>query len=462
MNSLRLNIFYKGLLTFANYIIGFVTFPYITRVLGPANFGLVNFAQNTVDYFLLFATMGIATIGTREIASVRNNQTAISKQFSSILGTNLFFTIICLTIYLGCIFIVPKFHQHIELFLIGSAKIIFTAFTVEWLYTGLENFRYITFRSLAIRVIYVISVFIFIKSPSDYVLYFSMTISTVVINSLVNFSYSRKFVKVIWKNLRDLRFVKHSFRLGLYTIMTSMYITFNVMYLGLVSGDEQVGYYSTSVKLYFIAVSLFSAFTSVMLPRMSAVHAKNDSEAANNYLRKSFQLVFLLAFPIISLTIVFAPQIIDIMSGKGYMGSILPMRIIMPALIFVWLSQVIAFQGFIPLKKDKYLLFSSLLGGGLAITLNIILTAKLQSIGSAIVLLSCECVVTTFYIIIAKKKKLFLLPSLRLITSIAIKSIPYLIIDVGLLFLFNGWLSFLLAAILSAFYFLLVRRRSVS
>ena len=57
--------------------------------------------------------------------------------------------------------------------------------------------------------------------------------------------------------------------LGVYLLLTSMYTSYNVTFLGFVSGDMQVGYYSTSVKLFNIILALFSAFTGVMLPRMS-------------------------------------------------------------------------------------------------------------------------------------------------------------------------------------------------
>lgn len=46
-------------------------FPYVSRVLGVEYVGLVNFVDNTVNYFLLFATMGMSILGIREIAAVK-------------------------------------------------------------------------------------------------------------------------------------------------------------------------------------------------------------------------------------------------------------------------------------------------------------------------------------------------------------------------------------------------------
>lgn len=452
--GLKKNIAYKGLLTFSNYIIGFVTFPYITRVLGPANFGLVNFALNTVDYFLLFATMGIATIGTREIAAARNDKAKLDSAFSKILGVNLTFTVITLLIYFLSILLIPKLYENRELLYIGSAKIIFNAVAVECFFTGIENFRYITYRSLAIKLLYVASVFILVKTQSDYKLYFFLTILSIVFNSLINFIYAHRFVSWNIREAGSKTYIKQNLRLGVYSIMTSMYITFNVMYLGLVSTDAEVGLYSSAVKLYYVAVSLFSAFTQVMMPRVSSLLSEGNRKAINTYMHKSFSLVFIISLPLIIISEFFAPVFINIMSGPGYEMAVIPMRILMPALFCVWISQVIAIQAFVPMHKDNVLLMASLSGGILAIIINIILTPKMASIGTALTLLICEITVTLIYIFTCKAKHLIPLPSLYFISKNIIKAIPYFIICIIISYYDTGILGATATCILSGLYFL--------
>ena len=125
----------------------------------------------------------------------------------------------------------PRFSQNAEMFYIGAAKIISTVFLVEWFFTGLENFRYITIRSIAIKLLYVVAVYLLIKSPSDYTLYFTLSVASVVVNALINIIYTSRFVKINRQALFTMRYLKENVTLGLYSIMTSMYITFNVMYL---------------------------------------------------------------------------------------------------------------------------------------------------------------------------------------------------------------------------------------
>lgn len=457
MSTLKKNIAYKGLLTFSNYIIGFITFPYITRVLGPENFGLVNFALNTVDYFLLFATMGIATIGTREIAAAKTDNSRLNETFSKVLGLNILFTFLALIIYIGAIFIIPKLYETRELLFIGTAKIIFTAFAIEWFFTGIEDFRYIAYRSLAIKIIYVGVIFLLIKKHSDYNLYFYLTIGSIVVNSLINFIYAHKYVvlTICFRNIKN--YIKQNLRLGVYTIMTSMYITFNVMYLGMVADDFQVGYYSTAVKLYFVGVSLFGAFTAVMMPRISSLITQKNHIIVNSYLQKSFSLVFMTSLPIIILSEFYAPTLIKLLSGDGYELSIIPMRILMPALLCVWIAQIIAFQALIPLHKDKILFNASILGGCLAVIINILFTTYLASNGSAITLLICECVVTLFYIISVKHNNLVKLPSSKQVLIHILESIPYVIISWATTLINSDYLGFFVAITISIIYFIVIK-----
>lgn len=458
MSNLRKNIGYKTLLSISNYLLAFITFPYITRILGPNNFGMVSFAMNTVDYFLLFATMGIVNIGTREIAMNKRNETTLNQTFSNILGVNLICTAVVIILFLLSIFIVSRF-EDIKIYLItGLTKIIFAAFAVEWFYTGTEKFKYISIRSLVINILYVCSVFIFIRKSSDTYLYFCLTILAVIINNVINFIYSFKFVRIIKRELFNLRYLKPNLKLGIYTLMTSMYVTFNVMYLGLTTNDLQVGYYSAGVKLYFVVVTLFASYTSVMMPRLASLLQNNNSVLYNHYLELSYRIVLSLAFPIIIVGIVFAPIIITLLSGSGYELSVVPMRIILPALIPVWMSMIIAFQGLIPMKRDTILVRASILGGVVAIIINSVIVPILGATGSAWTLLICEISVTIYYVYIVKTNNYFPLPKWKDIFKVILLSIPYCLIALFSIEFFDGVLSLAVAIIITIIYFIIINK----
>jgi O-antigen/teichoic acid export membrane protein len=133
------------------------------------------------------------------------------------------------------------------------------------------------------------------------------------------------------------------------------------------------------------------------------------------------------------------------------------MRILMPAMILVWLSQIIVFQGLIPLKKDKVLLITSFIGASSSILLNLLLTKKLGAMGSAIILVSCEVLVTSFYFYTIRRLNIIPLPRIKGIVEGLVRSIPYIIVCVlTLWFLDSHVLQTVVAGGVSVFVFGLV------
>ena len=213
--SIKRNFVYKSILTVSGYLVAFIIFPYVSRILGVANVGLVNFVDNTVQYFLLFASMGINVLGVREIARVKDDPEARNKVFSNLIGVNLLFTLLTLTAYFFIVTLSPELNQYKELFYTGSAKILFTAFLIEWFYTGLEDFRYITIRSVAVKLLYVIAIFLLVRSPQDYKMYFYLTVAMTVVNAVINLLHARGYVKVDIKEIINFRYIRQNITLGI-------------------------------------------------------------------------------------------------------------------------------------------------------------------------------------------------------------------------------------------------------
>ena len=428
--SIKKNFAYKSVLTLSTYLINFITFPYVARVLGVERIGLVNFVDNTVNYFLLFATMGVGLLGVREIAAVKDDKERRDQVYSNVLALNLLFTLVSLGIYLLCVVTIPKLCQYDELFYIGTAKILFTVFLVEWFFTGVENFRYITLRSILIKVLYIISVFLFVRDTSDYRLYFILTVGVVVLNALINQLYILEFVRVRWNNIQLFKYLKQNVTLGIYTLMTSMYLTFNVMYLGLVSNNTEVGYYTTAFKLYSVILGFFTAFTNVMLPRMSSLLANGEKDRFQELVNRSFSVMSTCCIPLILCSMIMAPQIVYILSGPGYEGAILPMRIIMPAAFAVGVAQVLAIQVLMPMKKDKVLLIASIIGAVVSLLINLLVVPSVKSVGSAVVLLCSEMGVTGMYVWYVLSQELILIP-IKAIGKNVLFSLPSVVICLG-------------------------------
>lgn len=445
-HSIKKNFAYKSILTISTYLINFITFPYVARVLGVEHIGLVNFVDNTVNYFLLFATMGIGLLGVREIAAVKNDVKALDRVYSNLIGINLVFTLASLVIYLACVVMVPQLRQYKELFYIGTTKIVFTVFLVEWFFTGIEDFRYITLRSLFIKFVYVICVFLFVRDVTCYRVYFVLTVGVVVVNALINQFYIRKLVHFRWRIISLKEYLKENIILGIYTLMTSMYLTFNVMFLGLVSNNTEVGYYTTAFKLYSVVLGFFTAFTNVMLPRMSLLLANSENDRFQELANRSFSVMATFSIPLILCSMILAPQIIYVLSGPGYEGAILPMRIIMPAAFVVGIAQVLAIQVLMPMKKDRVLLRASIIGAAVSVLINLCLVPYVASVGSAVVLLCSELAVTGTYVAYTLSHKLIRIP-IKVIGRSLLLALPITFVCWGC----GSWIKNEFVGVISAF-----------
>lgn len=391
--SIKKNFFYSSILTTANYLFPLLTYPYVSRVLGVTNIGICNFVDSVINYFILVSAMGVNILGIREIAKSKNNRIELNNTFSGIFLLNTCTTLIALSLLFIATFTIPQLNVHKPLMMIGAAKLLFNYLLIEWLYKGLEEFKYITTRTIIVKIGYVIAVFIFVRKSGDYPIYYLLTVLMIVFNALFNFLYSRKFVSLRWNRLDLNKYIKPFFTFGAYLIITSMYTSFNVAYLGFVAGEKEVGFYTTATKLYTILLSLYTAFTGVMLPRISALISEKKDDEIQRLLNKSVNILFSFSIPLVILTTICAPQIIAIIAGKGYEGAIVPMRIVMPLMLVIGYEQILIIQNLMPMKKDKAVLTNSILGAIVGITMNILLVPILQSTGSAIVWLTSEVTV---------------------------------------------------------------------
>lgn len=450
--GVKKNFAYNSFLTVSNYLINLILFPFCTRVLGAERYGTIGLAQNIVQYFSFLAMMGITTIGVREIAK-QTNLADRNRCFSSLFLLNLLYTLISLCFFVPLIFLVPRFTVEKELFILGAFKILFASFCIEWFFKGIENFKYITIRSIAVKLVYVLAVFIFVRSSKDYVLFFMLTVGATLVNALINYVYSRRFVRFSLRSVHLRPYVKSSLSLGAYSLLTSMYTTFNVVYLGFVQNDIQVGYYTAAIKIYTVILGFYSAFTGVMLPRMTSIQSEGDAAAFNTLISKSINLLYSISLPAVAMLVVLAPELVSLLAGSEYVPSIQMSRIVIPMLFVVGVAQLIAFQILIPKGYDRITLRASVLGALIGVTCNVLLVGRFGAVGTCCAVVITEVIVTAYYILSARRRNLFSLDVPLLIKNL-VCCLPYVLIGwLAKLIPAPGYVTLLIAVLLAIPYF---------
>lgn len=382
--SFKRNFLYNIILTVGNYIFPLLVYPYVSRVLGVDNIGICNYVDSIINYFVLFSALGVGSLGVREVARAKENKENLDSVFSTLVFFNVLLTVFAVILLVCLALCVPFFESYKDFLLIGILKLVMSAFLIEWFYQGISNFKFVTIRSLIVRTLYVLGVFLFVHTKDDSLIYYFLTCFMVVGNAAYNWFYSRKFVHISFESINLKLYFVPILSYGLYRILTSMYTTFNVTFLGTVTCDTEVGYFTTATKLYTIIMSLFTAFTTVMVPRVSELLAKGDRSSLMSIADKTFNAVFALSIPAIYVCCCYASLIINLIAGEGYEGAVLPFKIVMILLLVIALEQIIIQQFLMAITKSKCIIVLSSLGALIGLLCNFLLDAPLKSTGAAI------------------------------------------------------------------------------
>lgn len=285
--SIKLNFVMNIILTMSSFIFPLITFPYVSRVLLPVGTGKVSMATSVITYFSMFAQLGIPTYGIRACAKVRDNREKLSKVAQELLIINIIMSMISYMVLIILLFYVSKFRCEKELYVILSFNIILTSIGMEWLYKALEQYTYITVRSVIFKFIALIFMFFLVHKQTDYVIYGGITIFAASASNILNLINAHKFINL--KPVGNYNFRRHLKPVLIFFAMscaTTIYTNLDTVMLGFMTTDTDVGYYNAAVKIKVILVSVVTSLGTVLLPRASYYIQRGELKEFHRITRK--------------------------------------------------------------------------------------------------------------------------------------------------------------------------------
>lgn len=401
--SLKRNIVMNALLTISSLIFPIITFPYVSRILSPAGIGKVSFATSFISYFSLFAQLGIPVYGVRVCAKVRDDKEKLSRTAQELLIINLIMDCISyFALYLVLGFVV-KLQEEKTLYLILSTTILLTSIGMEWLYKALEQYTYITIRSVIFKFVALISMFLFIHNKEDYVIYGILSVFAASASNILNFVNAHKYISFKPIGIYELK--KHLKPIIIFFSMscaTTIYGNLDSVMLGFIKNDVDVGYYGTAVKIKNILTGIVTSLGSVLLPRSSFFVEHGRIDEFHKITRKAFHFVCVISIPLMVYFMLFSKESIITLSGTEYFGSVVPMIMVMPTLLLIGLSNITGIQILVPEGKEKAVLYSEIGGAITNIIFNSILIPLFAATGAAIGTVIAEFVVLVIQCIYLK------------------------------------------------------------
>ena len=394
IHSVKYNLAMNAILKVANIIYPIITFPYVSRILLPAGTGKASFGASVVTYFLLAAQLGIPVYGIRECGRVRDDKEKLTRLVHELLIINTATMTLAYAAFIICIFAIPRLSADKPLFLTCGLAIFLNVLGVEWLYQGLEQYQYITIRSVVFKAIALAATFLLIHTQKDYVIYAGITVFASSGSYVLNFINLRKIVPMRWlggyhvrRHLRPVLIF-----LGL-AASIEIYNSVDKVMLGFMKTDAEVGYYNAAVKVKNVLVAFLGSVGSVTLPRASNYMKKGRMDDFRKMSAKALNGMLVLAVPIMVYFIFFAKECILFLSGNDYLPSIAPMQFLMPTVLLIGITSITGTQMLVPMDKQKYVFYSTLGGAVIDVIVNALLIPGMNSTGAAIGTLVAEIVV---------------------------------------------------------------------
>lgn len=372
-------------------IIGLITAAYLGRVLKPEGFGILGFATAFVSYFLLMVNFGLDTYGTREVAK---DNSLIAKLVNNILPMRLLFAFAWFIIFTIVVVLIDKSYTIKVVLLISAINLFTTAISINWIFMGIEKMWIISIRQILTNLFTLIGIILFVRYENNLIIAAVVTTLSGIINSLwLLFIYKKMYNKISFEF--DLTFWKYIFYESLPLVfssfMVAIYYNFDIVMLGYIKSERDVGIYSAAYKIILVGIVPFSLILNSFFPSLSKI-GLIDSKEFWNTLKNYSLFMFTTGITIAAMLFFNSDLIIKIIFGSKYALASIPLSILTMNLLIVGVN-IFFGNPLIAWGKQKQYSIAIALGAITNIILNIILIPKYSYIGAAYATLMSEVAV---------------------------------------------------------------------
>lgn len=453
--SIKKNYFLSTLYQILLFMVPLVSAPYISRVIGTSGVGISSYTRSLQSYFLLFAALGTASYGAREISRSRESKHDYSKLFWEIELLTIISSLVCLSAWMVMTYFYKEYQKY---FLVLSLGIVAVLFDISWFYVGLEQFKYTVLQNSIFKILSVVLLFVFVKTENDLSIYLLILNATNLLANLSMWIYLPKFlVNIKGEKLSLKHHFKETMIYFIPTIATSIYTvldktligllipqTYTVMETKIVDGEKTTvevvkkyselenGYYEQATKVVDIAkVLTFTSLNAVMETRISYLFKKEAYGEIKEKINKSLDIILFLGIASTLGIIGVARNFVPAFFGEGYAKVIPYVMILSPVVLIIGISNCLGSQYYTPGGYRKKSAMYLVIGAITNLILNCILIPFFWGYGAIVATLIAETTITILYLCNCKKmitiKQILKLGWKKLIAGLLMLGVCFLI-----------------------------------
>jgi len=370
--SIFKNTIYKSLLSFVNIVVPLLVGPYIVRLLDVELYGVYNKVYANFQLFLTFASFGIYTFGVREISKIRNDKKKVSQLLSNL------FLLSFITNFIVCIIytifaIMSSKDITTVIYLIMTIQIVGNIFYIEFVNEALENYKFITIKTVIVKLLYMASLFIFVRKPSDIIIYAIIINATVFLNNIISFIYAKKRIKFDFSSIKIKKYIPSLLMILIITNVDLLYSQLDRVMLGNFVNDVSVTMYYIPYYIVSTLSAIPYSIINVSIPRLSYLIENEGKISYENMLSKAVSSLLFIIVPMCLGVFVLSNEVIYLYAGDKYLSIVPVLALACIIRIIISVESTMTNLVMYPNGQEKRIAKYTLICGVLNLVLNSVL-----------------------------------------------------------------------------------------
>jgi len=401
------NIIWLTSLQALNYLLPMATVPYLIRVLGATNYGVMAFAVTFTQYLVLLTDYGFNLSATRQVALVRNDRNKLEESVSAVLVIKAALLIVSVLIMAVVLAVPSRYSQYGTVMAIAFLSVVGTVLFPTWLFQGLQDMRVVTLLSTVGRLVCTSAIFLTVRSRQDVALATLWTVSAIPISGVTAWFVIRRRYKLAL-GLPSRQALQTALASGFHVFLSSamggVLINGAVLVLSLMTPMHVVGVYAAIERIAKAAVMMFAPLTQALYPR-TVEHFHTSYAEGKRFVMRTGAMVVGLAAAVSLILVALARPVILLICGSAFVPYAPVLRVLAVWLFIGVLNNILGIQYL--LASGRYRVYSTCFTAAALTTfvLLFVLVRKYSYMGAAVSVTVGEILLTLLMIIVALKSQ---------------------------------------------------------
>jgi PST family polysaccharide transporter len=378
----------------ANYILPLVLVPYLARVLHPAGWGEVLFAQSYAVWLAVVVEYGFLFSASRDVARRANTPGALTAIVSAVNGAKGLLILAATAVAAVTWALLPQFQQSPGYLVLAWLTAIFQGLYPMWYFQGVLRMRRLALLSTGTRAIAVALTFLWVRTPEDGWLVLALQAAATAVATTIALCWMYREVPFQRPRRRE---VMGALDTGKYmfsvSLAVSVYSVAGSFLVGLLTNPVQVGFYGGAERINRMVTSLFAILGQALYPYMSQI-THIDLRRSTRLARVLFVCSTLIGASLTVIIILAAPWIVRLMLGPGFEPAVLVLQVMALQITLTSMSRVLGLLWMLPLGMDRSYNYIVLAAGVISLGLTALLVPARGALGMAVTLVLTEVFVT--------------------------------------------------------------------